>query len=98
MNSFAIALQEDRRLAILRFLAKDEDYALNDSILQTALGTLGHGVSRDTVRSDIAWLAEQGLITVDCSLIEFHVARLTPRGNDVAVGRASVPGVKRPSP
>ncbi|MEZ5648640.1 MAG: ArsR family transcriptional regulator [Alphaproteobacteria bacterium] len=98
MNTFAIALQEDRRLVILRFLEGAAKYALNDSLLQTALETLGHIVSRDTVRSDIAWLAEQGLVTVDHSLIEVHVARLTARGKDVATGRADVPGVKRPGP
>lgn len=98
MNSFAVALQEDRRLVILRFLEGTAKYALNDSLLQTALETLGHIVSRDTVRADISWLAEQGLVTVDRSLVEVYVARLTPRGKDVATGNADVPGVKRPGP
>ncbi len=32
-------MTEDRRLAELRFLAEDNDYSLNDSVMQTALGS-----------------------------------------------------------
>jgi hypothetical protein len=98
MSTFADLVAEDRRLAILRFLASDADFSLNDSILQTALGSIGHGVSRDVVRTDLSWLAEQGLVKVDTVLETVHVAHLTARGGEVAAGRAVVPGVKRPSP
>lgn len=99
MQPYNEFVAEDRRLAILRFLAEDSDYSLNDSVLQTALGHVGHGVSRDVLRNDLAWLSEQGLATVEQVMGgKVAVARLTDRGADVAAGRAVVPGVKRPTP
>lgn len=89
---------EDRRLVILRLLAEDPGYSHNDRVLQTGLGHLGHNVSGDVVRSDLAWLAEQGLVQVEPVRADLHVATLTTRGDDVAAGRAMAPGVKRPGP
>lgn len=95
-------LVADRRLCILRFLLEDRDYSLNESLLQDALEMLGHAVSRDAVRAEVAWLAEQGLVTTREAGVgggrSVTVATLTERGADVAKGRAQVPGVKRPSP
>lgn len=88
----------NRRLAILRFLMGEPDYSMNTSVLQTALRHIGHGVSRDTVEADAAWLAEQGLATVERLDIPVTVLRLTPRGADVAGGVAAHPGVDRPLP
>lgn len=89
--------REDRRLVILRYLSEDDDYSLNDSMLDKCLAGIGHGVSRDVLRSDLAWLAEQGLVTAD-EVGAILVATLTARGDDVAKGRAVVPGVARPRP
>lgn len=90
---------EDRRLAMLHILAGDPGYSINDRIMQTALETIGHTASRDQIRGDFAWLKEQGLVTVDIVADgKVHVARLTERGGEVEAGRATVPGVKRPSP
>lgn len=86
------------RLAILRLLAEAPGYALNSSILVDALDALGLAASRDQVRSEIAWLAEQGLASSDELPGGLLVATLTERGGDVASGRASVPGVQRPTP
>lgn len=88
----------DRRLAILHILAADPGYSVNHAVMQTALEEIGHTVSRDQVTTDFAWLAEQGLITVDVVHDKVHVARMTARGADVEAGRATVPGVKRPGP
>ncbi|WP_316978037.1 VpaChn25_0724 family phage protein [Shumkonia mesophila] len=89
---------ENRRIAILHILAGDPGYSVNDSVMQTALETIGHTASRDVIRGDFAWLAEQGLVRVDVVNAIIHVARLTERGAEVEAGRATVPGVKRPSP
>ena len=70
-------------------------------VLHEVLDSLGHGVSRDQLLADLAWLAEQGLVACDCLKPGGNgctVATLTPRGLDVALGRAVVPGVKRPLP
>ncbi|WP_041725535.1 VpaChn25_0724 family phage protein [Megalodesulfovibrio gigas] len=95
--SFAKTLTEDRRLVILRFLSEAQGWHLNTAVLHTALDNYAHSVSRDQVETDAAWLAEQGLVTVE-AVGPVRVATLTDRGLDVAEGRAVVPGVKRPGP
>ncbi|KFB91167.1 hypothetical protein GTGU_04782 [Trabulsiella guamensis ATCC 49490] len=67
----------------------------NESILQTCLQTYGHRVSRDSVRTHLAWLREQGLVSLS-DVSGCYVAAVTGRGEDVALGLASVPGVKKP--
>ncbi|MBP5857280.1 ArsR family transcriptional regulator [Marivibrio halodurans] len=89
---------EDRRLVILRVLKDQESYSLNCSVMQMVLQQFGHGVSRDQVRTDYAWLAEQDLLTVERLSDTVHVAKITARGVDVAKGLATTPGVKRPGP
>lgn len=97
MNSFERLLNEDRRLMILRLLAEDPCYQVNVYVLRPALQAVGHAVSHDKVTGDLAWLAEQGLVTVG-EASGVTVGKLTARGADVAAGLAIVPGVKRPEP
>lgn len=87
------------RLIMLRELADTNGYTSNDSVLQAVLETWGQKLSRDRVRTEIAWLKDQGLVTV-VPLSDSGAVRvtLTERGLDVASGAASVPGVQRPSP
>lgn len=94
----AEVFSQDRRLVILRLLAEDLDHKLNTSVLQDALELIGHGCSRDCVETECAWLEEQGLAAVEKvgKGDAVTVVRLTGRGQDVAEGRATVPGVKRP--
>ncbi|WP_027853377.1 hypothetical protein [Marinobacterium litorale] len=94
---FAQFEQEDRRLVILRLLAEDQDYRVNSSILQQGIDLYGHSVSRDRLHTDLTWLAEQDLVTVE-EINSVLVVTLTQRGLDVANGRATQPGVKRPGP
>lgn len=98
--SYKQFVAEDRRLVILRLLDEDPGGSHNHAVLQQALKGWGHTVSRDVVKGDLAWLAEQGLVTV--SMIgdgdAYHVATLTDRGADVASGATIVPGVKRARP
>lgn len=90
---------EDRRLAILHVLAGDPGYSVNDRIMRSALEMVGHTASLDLIRGDFAWLKEQGLVNVEIVIDgKVHVARLTERGAEVEAGRATVPGVKRPTP
>lgn len=96
-KTFAQLQAENRRCAFLRFLSEDVDYAMNTSLLQSALAEIGHGVSRDQVNVDAAWLEEQGL-TVCEDIGGIVVVKITQRGLDVAEGRVVVPGVKRPGP
>ena len=97
MSSFRKFETEHLRLAVLQILAEDSDYAHNELVLSSALGQLGHGVSSDQLRTELAWLAEQGLISVE-DVSDLQVARLLERGRDAARGLAQVPGVARPRP
>ncbi|SFQ14115.1 hypothetical protein SAMN05421853_10296 [Roseivivax halotolerans] len=86
-----------RRLAILRHLEKAADYTANSSILLDVVRGVGVSSTEDQLRSALAWLDEQELITLT-DLETVSVATATTRGVDVALGRALHPGVKRPSP
>ncbi|HFK4066917.1 TPA: ArsR family transcriptional regulator [Kluyvera ascorbata] len=89
-------LDQDQRLVLLRSLLDCGDSA-NESILQTCLQTYGHKVSRDSVRTQLAWLNEQGLVTLS-DVSGCYVAEITGRGDEVASGLITVPGVKKPRP
>lgn len=89
-------LDADQRLVILRSVV-DAGGEANESILQDCLDAYGHRVSRDQVKTHIAWLEEQGLVIVE-KVGSYMVASLTGRGLDVAEGRSSVPGIKKPRP
>jgi DNA-binding GntR family transcriptional regulator len=95
--SYADIVMADIRLVILRTLAEDLGYSMNESILQEVLSAFGHNVSRDRVRTELRWLEEQGLVTVN-DVVGVLVARLTARGADVASGTARIDGIKRPRP
>lgn len=96
-NSFARLLSEDRRLVLLRVLDRAPGSEANHYILREALDSMGHNVSRDVVRTELAWLADQGLVTIE-EVGSMAVARLTGQGHDVANGRTVVPGIKKPVP
>lgn len=96
MSSFKQHMAEDRRLTILRILQESGAYTANHFLLSDALDSFGHKVSFDQLRTDLAWLQEQGVVKVKI-LEDVHIATLTQRGQDVAQGRAIVPGIKRPS-
>lgn len=89
-------LSEHQRLVILRLLHEVPGFDLNESILQDSLNAYGLDVSRDSLRTQLAWLAEQGLLSLS-QVGTTQIAKLSARGQDVAEGRASVPGIKRPS-
>lgn len=85
------------RITILRLLESQPTYKLNSSLLCDGCDAMGLPVTRDGIATQLAWLAEQGLVTLD-DLGRLVIAKLTARGLDVAHGKARVPGVKPPSP
>jgi len=89
--------REDRRLLILRALAAENDYSISDTVIRLLLAEYGHRESSDTIRTDLAWLVEQGLITTE-AVGTAVVATATRRGVEAADGSAVVPGVRRPQP
>lgn len=95
--SFTDIVTQDIRLVILRTLAETNGYSCNESIIHAILAKFGHRVSRDQVKVQLAWLHEQGLVTLE-TVVDIYVATITGRGADVACGLATVPGIKRPHP
>lgn len=84
------------RITVLKLLEEQSDYTLNESLLVDLSGVYGFNPSRDRMRTELSWLAEQGLVR--CTGDNCAVATLTDRGLDVAQGRVQVPGVRRPGP
>lgn len=97
MTTYAQIITEHLRVTLLRLLADAPGYKLNESLLTDLSKDYGFDPSRDRTRTELAWLAEQGLVNLD-GPDHCRTARLTSRGLDVAEGRATVPGVKRPEP
>lgn len=97
MSDFATLMTEDMRLRVLTLLAVAPCYTAPASVLRSALASHGQLASADRLHTDLAWLAEQGLIQVRVS-DGVCVASLLERGHDVATGCATTPGVKRPDP
>jgi hypothetical protein len=95
MTKYSQHLTEDRRLVILRILAELPTYRANSSLICSLLSHWGHAPTRDQVKTDLTWLQEQGLLSVE-TLETVMLATLSERGADVVAGRAFVPGVKRP--
>jgi hypothetical protein len=98
MTTFAEFQTQDRRLVVLRGLAAAVQYRANSYILRRFAEQVGHAVSSDRLDADLAWLAEADLLSLDKPAPDVTVATLTPRGLDVAEGRADHPGVARPRP
>ncbi|GGA95857.1 VpaChn25_0724 family phage protein [Agarivorans gilvus] len=86
---------EHERLAIL--IALDAlGYKENDSTIQDVCAKYGNDMSRDRIKTQLAWLQEQGAVNTE-TVGNYTIATLTSRGQDIAKGRAFVPGIKRPS-
>lgn len=96
--SFSKLATEDQRYVILRVLSEDNDYSLNEAVLRRSLELYGHSISQDALRTQLAWLEEQELLSLKTVGEDFRVATLTTRGLDVAQKRTRVPGVARPLP
>lgn len=88
---------EDLRLAILQ-IVDGAGGATNYRILHAELPGVGHIVGADRLRTELAWLSEQGLMDLGGTDSAFTVATLIERGIDAAHGRITVPGVRRPAP
>lgn len=98
--SIADILRADRRLMALRCLAEVPEYRLNETVLQTAIGTITHRCSRDELRADLQYMERHGLVTIRKLPLpsgELWTATLTPAGHDVANGQPHE-GIARPGP
>ena len=88
-------IAEHHRLSILLALGAVPGLKTNDSMLSCSCAEFGHTISQDAMRNHLSWLNEQGLITLETKG-PYYLAELTGRGQDVAEGISTCPGVKKP--
>lgn len=100
MASFNEVQAQDRRLVILRLLHHDAGLTVNDRVLKVGLVHIGHNVSLDVVRADLAWLESVQAITVEVMKAQdtdIHIAKLALAGQEHIERARVIPGIKRPS-
>ena len=90
-------VRRHRRLAILRHLEGSPEYTGNVSILEDVLTGVGLPSTRDQVRTEINWLAENGFV-VARDYDGFVVVTATQSGIEIAEARSAHPEIERPSP
>lgn len=59
------ALRAERHELIVEILRAAPGWVVSEDVLCSTLAALGHAVAGDTLRSDLAVLVEQGLLTCD---------------------------------
>lgn len=94
-QTYSQLVTEQARLVILRVLTELNGYTSNNSIITDLLKAWGVQLSHDQTKTQLRWLEEQGLVTIE-DINGVLIATLTERGEDVAKGLATVDGVKRP--
>lgn len=96
-DSYEDVLRKHRRLLLLELLSGAGDYKINEMILRQMVGTRLTATSKDLLRSELQWLEEQGLITIE-KVEDLWITKVVQRGLDVVSGAAKVPGITKPGP
>ena len=97
-SALSTIIQEDRKLMVLLLLVKSSGYTLNSGLLKSLLGLVGHYTSCKTLHDDHSWLEKHSLVKCENSELDLTILTLSRAGWDVAMGRQTVPGVRRPYP
>lgn len=95
--SYADTLRRHRRLTILRALAGAPGYSANESVVATICDQWRVTGTRDQVRTELGWLADQGFVANE-TIGDYLIATITQAGLDVATGRRIHPDVEKPAP
>lgn len=91
--SLPAIIQPVVRRAILDLL-NDIGGPQNDDVIARLLIGLGHRVARRDVAAELAWLADQQLVTTE-AIGPFTVAEIAPDGVDVSDGNLRIDGIHR---
>lgn len=98
MNDYESMQRADVRLRVLQVLASVPGYQAHDGLVRSQLSArFAHALSQDALRSELAWLNEQGLVKYQ-QTGDVVLSLLTQRGHDCSAGVAQIPGVARPGP
>ena len=87
-------LRAARRWWILRILDELPNREANLGVVSDGLRHYGIGATQDVIRTDLAWLQEQGYLQVRYA-DQLWIPVLTARGAEVAAGTVLAPGVAR---
>jgi Fe2+ or Zn2+ uptake regulation protein len=87
---------EHQRRSILKALSAMVGFGANHSMVRETCASFGVGMSNDTIKTQLYWLEEQGLISIKTQG-NYLLAELKARGQDVVDGLVFIPGIKRPS-
>lgn len=90
-------LRRHRRLTILRALSVAPGYSANESLIEDVLDRFRVTSTRDQVRTELHWLADQGFITVE-DIGDLLIASIAQAGLDVAEGKRVHPDIEKPAP
>lgn len=97
MSALQQIRQEDQRLIILRFLAAAPQYTTNEDMLNRALASVGHRMTADATRAELAWLRDVKAVTIE-DVAGLMIVRITRRGQDVVNDLIHISGITRPQP
>ena len=90
-------IREETRLIVLRELAGQPNYALNESLLQATIERFGINRSRAWLREELRRMEELGAVTITVAGTVM-IPTLTTKGLDHVEHRLTIEGIKRPSP
>ena len=96
MSHYSDYLRRHRRLAMLRTLEQAPQYRSNESMITQVLNSLAIATTRDQVRTELLWLAEQGFVTTE-DVGGLLIAEATQAGQEIALGRRTHPDIEKPS-
>lgn len=93
-------IAETRRGIILKIIFDQGDFGVDERSVMYGLETkdirplVGPNIGADVIRNDFAWLERLGLVQTTV-ISSGWSATITSRGQDVALGRERIPGLKR---
>lgn len=97
MESYREHADQDARLVILRELAAENDYRLNETILSRVLDAFGHRRSREWLTDQLSEMETLGAIKLS-EAGTVLVAQITRAGIEHVENRAAIDGIARPRP
>lgn len=97
-DGFSEHYDETARLTILKALAEQTDFRLNETMIQAALESFAFRRGRDYLRNQLRWLEHSAGAVKLREVGTVLIAELTEAGMDHVERRRVLEGVRRPSP
>lgn len=98
MDTYPDHYNQEARLVILKALAEQNDYRLNDSMLLQVMERYAISRGRSYLRSQLNWLRDSASAVRLTEAGTAVIAEITETGLDHVERRQVIDGIKRPSP